>query len=70
MQRKFVAINNSWNVGNTIDYLRKEIENLPQDFYEVYLIDKANIVTGIVALGRLMSSHRKVQLDKILKLTS
>ena len=65
MQRKYVAINNSWSVGNTIDYLRKEIENLPQDFYEVYLIDKANIVTGIVALGRLMSSHRKVQLNKI-----
>ena len=49
MQRKFVAINNSWSVGNTIDYLRKEMENLPQDFYEVYLIDKANIVSGIVA---------------------
>ena len=65
MQRKFVAIDNSWNVGNTIDYLRKEIENLPQDFYDVYLIDKEKIVTGIVALGRLMSSHREIQLNKI-----
>ena len=65
MQRKFVAIDNSWNVGNAIDYLRKEIENLPQDFYDVYLIDKSNVVTGTVALGRLMSSHREVQMNQI-----
>ena len=50
MQRKFVAIDNTWNVGNTIDYLRKETQNLPQDFYDVYLVDKNNIVTGIVPL--------------------
>ncbi len=65
MQRKFIAIDDSWDVGNTIDYLRKETENLPQDFYDVYLIDKNNKVTGIVALGRLMSSNRNVSLSKI-----
>ena len=65
MQRKFVAIDDSWNVGNTIDYLRKEKGNLPQDFYDVYLINKTNKVTGIVALGRLMSSNRNVSLNKI-----
>ena len=37
MQRKFVAVDNSWNVGNAIDYLRNETENLPEDFYDVYL---------------------------------
>ena len=31
MQRKFVAVDNSWNVGNAIDYLRNETENLPDD---------------------------------------
>ena len=65
MQRKFVAVNNSWNVGNAIDYLRNETENLPEDFYDVYLIDKADKVTGIVPLGRLMSSKRNVILNKI-----
>ena len=65
MQRKFVAVNNSWNVGNAIDYLRNETENLPEDFYDVYLIDKADKVTGIVPLGRLMSSKRDVILNKI-----
>ena len=65
MQRKFVAVDNSWNVGNAIDYLRNETENLPEDFYDVYLVDKADKVTGIVPLGRLMSSKRDVILNKI-----
>ena len=65
MQRKFVAVNNSWNVGNAIDYLRNETENLPEDFYDVYLVDKVNKVTGIVSLGRLMSSKRDVILNEI-----
>jgi magnesium transporter len=65
MQRKFVAVDNSWNVGNAIDYLRNETENLPEDFYDVYLVDKKNKVTGIVSLGRLMSSKRDVILNII-----
>jgi magnesium transporter len=65
MQRKFVAVDNSWNVGNVIDYLRNEPENLPEDFYDVYLVDKTGKVTGIVPLGRLMSSKRDVILIKI-----
>ena len=65
MQRKFVAVDNSWNVGNAIDYLRNETENLPEDFYDVYLVDKADKVTGIVPLGRLMSSKRDVILNNI-----
>ena len=65
MQRKFIAVDNSWNVGNAIDYLRNETENLPEDFYDVYLVDKKDKVTGIVPLGRLMSSKRDVILNKI-----
>ena len=65
MQRKYVAINEKWNVGNAIDYLRKETDNLPEDFYDIFLISKDNIVTGIVPLGRLMSSNRNVDLVNI-----
>ena len=65
MQRKFVAVNNNWNVGNTIDFLRKQTDNLPEDFYDIFLVDDNNIVKGIVPLGRLMSSNRNINLDKI-----
>ena len=38
MQRKFVAVYELWNVGNAIDHLRKATDNLPQDFYDIYLV--------------------------------
>ena len=65
MQRSFVAVSDLWNVGNAIDYLRNETEKLPQDFYDLYLLDNKNKVTGIVPLGRLMSSKREIKLNKI-----
>ena len=65
MQRKFVAVNEKWNVGNAIDYLRNNKKELPEDFYDIYLIDKIDKVTGIVPLGRLMGSKREVNLINI-----
>ena len=65
MQRKFVSINQLWNVGNAIDFLRNQTESLPEDFYDIFLTDKNNKVTGIVSLGRLMSSKREVKLNNI-----
>ena len=65
MQRNFVAVDNSWNVGKTIDYLRGNKNNLPEDFYDIYLINPEKKITGIVPLGRLMGSNRVVELQDI-----
>ena len=65
MQRNFVAVDNSWNVGETIDYLRSNKKNLPEDFYDIYLINPEKKITGIVPLGRLMGSNRVVELRDI-----
>ena len=65
MQRNFVAVDNSWNVGETIDYLRSNKKNLPEDFYDIYLINPEKKITGIVPLGRLMGSNRVVELQDI-----
>ena len=65
MQRNFVAVDNSWNVGKTIDYLRSNKNNLPEDFYDIYLINPEKKITGIVPLGRLMGSNRVVELQDI-----
>ena len=43
MQRQFVAVNQSWNVGQAIDYLRDNKENLPEDFYDIYLINNKEV---------------------------
>ena len=65
MQRNFVAVEDSWNVGETIDYLRSNKNNLPEDFYDIYLINPEKKITGIVPLGRLMGSSRVIELQDI-----
>ena len=65
MQRNFVAVDDSLNVGETIDYLRNNKNNLPEDFYDIYLINSEKKITGIVPLGRLMGSNRVVKLQDI-----
>tara|TARA_Y100000590_G_scaffold222823_1_gene252143 strand:- start:4967 stop:6343 length:1377 start_codon:yes stop_codon:yes gene_type:complete len=62
MQRNFVSVDNLWNVGQAIDYLRNNKSILPDDFYEIYLINKDSKISGIVPLGRLMGSKREIKL--------
>ena len=66
MQREFVAIDQSWNVGQAIDYLRNNKGNLPEDFYDIYLINQTKEAKGIVPLGRLMGSKREIKLNSII----
>jgi magnesium transporter len=66
MQRQFVAIDQSWNVGQAIDYLRNNKGNLPEDFYDIYLINQNKEAKGIVPLGRLMGSKREIELNSII----
>ncbi len=65
MQREFVAIDQSWNVGQAIDYLRNNKGNLPEDFYDIYLINQNKEAKGVVPLGRLMGSKREIELNSI-----
>lgn len=64
MQRKFVSLNYSWNVGEAIDFLRANKAVLPEDFYEIYLVNN-NKIAGIIPLGRLMGSKRSINLMDI-----
>ena len=66
MQREFVALDKSWNVGQAIDYLRGNKKNLPDDFYDIYLTDLDKKVQGVVPLGRLMGSKRDINLNSII----
>ena len=65
MQRQFIAAHETWNVGQAIDYLRSNKENLPEDFYDIYLVDNME-VKGVVPLGRLMGSKREIKLNSII----
>ncbi len=66
MQREFVAVPEFWTVGKTIDYLREAGDNLPTDFFDVFVIDPTYHVKGEIPLNRLIRSKRT---EKIASLT-
>ncbi|MCB9983271.1 MAG: magnesium transporter [Rhodospirillales bacterium] len=66
MQREVVAIPQFWTVGKTIDYLRAASSDLPEDFFDLFVIDPAYHVKGHIPLNRLVRARRS---DKIEELT-
>lgn len=65
MQRELVAVPAYWTVGQTIDYLR-ESQNLPEEFYDFYVVDPRHRPAGRVALSRLLRTCQPVRLQEIL----
>lgn len=64
MQTEFIAVPPFWNVGQTIDYMREE-ENLPDEFYVLFVVDATFHLVGTVALDRLLRSKRPTPIDSI-----
>ena len=59
MQTEFIAVPPHWNVGQAIDYMRETTE-LPDHFYELYVVDEGGHFLGAVPLDRLLRSKRPV----------
>ena len=64
MQREVVAVPEYWNVGQAIDFLRAK-PDLPDDFYDIFLVDPRFRVVGDVPLSRLLRSRRATPLVEI-----
>ena len=65
MQRDLIAVPSYWNVGQVIDYLR-ETEGLPDEFYELILIDADHHPIGTLPLNVLLRSRRPVRIGDIM----
>lgn len=66
MQREFVAAPTFWSVGNTIDHMRKAGEDLPDLFFEIFVVDEAFKPVGSVPVSKLMRYARDVKLSEIM----
>ncbi len=64
MQTDFVAVPPNWNVGQTIDYLR-ETSELPERFYDLYVVDPGQKLRGVVALDQLLRSKRPIPIGEL-----
>ena len=64
MQKEIVAIPSFWTVGQVIDFLRNE-KNLPEDFYELFIVDPKNKPLGSVSVSKVLRSDRLIKLNDI-----
>jgi magnesium transporter len=66
MQRELVAIPAHWTVGETIDFLRSE-NDLPDDFYDLFVVDETHKPVGSVPLSRVLRSPRATRLSELME---
>jgi magnesium transporter len=66
MQRDLVTARAFWTVGYSIDLLRSTT-NLPDDFYEIFVVDEKLRPLGTVKLSRLLRSQRPISLGSLMK---
>ena len=66
MQTDFIAIPPYWTVGQTIDYLRAE-KDLPEDFYQIYVVSPSYTLEGIIALDKFLRARRDVRIADLMQ---
>jgi len=67
MQRELFSVPEFWTVGQTIDFLRSEDEDIPDDFYDVFVVDPKHRPVGSVPLSRIMRSGRNAVIADIME---
>jgi len=65
MQRDLVAVPDTWTVGEVIDYCR-DATDLPDDVYDLFVVDAERRLCGSVALGRMLRTKRPVPVVDIM----
>ncbi|MFP6886516.1 MAG: magnesium transporter, partial [Opitutales bacterium] len=64
MQSEVVTVATDWSVGRTIDYLRDE-EDLPDEFFDVFVVDDVHRPVGVISLSRILRSPRSTPMRQI-----
>ncbi|MBO6825929.1 MAG: magnesium transporter [Sneathiella sp.] len=66
MQRDLIAVPEYWDIGQTIDYLR-ETDDLPNEFYEIFVVNPRHQPIGTIPLDKAMRSQRSVAVSDIMQ---
>ncbi|WP_374471915.1 magnesium transporter [Phenylobacterium sp.] len=67
MQREVVAAPQFWTVGQAIDHFRREEDDLPELFFDVYVVDPAYKPVGAVPVSHLLRARRETPLAQIME---
>jgi magnesium transporter len=66
MQTELIAVAPTWTAGQVIDYMRDTVD-LPDRFFEVYVVDAAHRFLGAVPLDRLLRAQRPVAVSELME---
>jgi len=66
LQKNLVSVPGLWTVGAVIDYFLIE-ENLPDEFYEVFIVDPMHHPIGTAALNKIVRSDRDKKISEIME---
>ncbi|MGE0739802.1 MAG: magnesium transporter [Hyphomonadaceae bacterium] len=67
MQREYVAAHEGSSVGDVIDRMREDSAELPDEFFEIYVVDAAMRPTGAVRVSSLIRARRETPLKEIMR---
>ncbi|MBV9512204.1 MAG: magnesium transporter, partial [Caulobacteraceae bacterium] len=66
MQREVLAAPEFWTVGQTIEHVRRAGDELPELFFDVYVVDPANKPLGAAPLSLLLRSPSEASFSAIM----
>lgn len=67
MQREVVAAPDFWDVGQAIDHMRAHAADLPELFFDVYVIDPGHRPIGALPVSLLMRTARDTPLSAVME---
>ena len=67
MQREVMAAPQFWTVGQTIDHVRGHDLDLPELFFDIYVVDPGFKAVGAVAVSTLLRSRRDAPLSQLME---
>lgn len=67
MQREFLAAPEFWTVGQTIDHVREAGDQLPELFFDVYVVDPTYKPVGAIPISILLRSRRDTPLAELME---
>lgn len=66
MQTEIIAVPPVWTVGQAIDHMRETVD-LPDRFFEIYVVDAGHRFLGAVPLDRLLRAQRPVAVSELME---
>jgi len=65
MQREVITVPPFWTVGQVIDHMR-ETKGLPDQFFEIYVVDESFHPIGSVPISRMMQAQRTISITELM----